>query len=170
MALVLLIGGARSGKSALAVTLAARAGDPTTLIATGEPGDDEMAARIARHRAGRPESWQTVEEPLELVAAIERMSCCLIVDCLTLWTSNMLAARGAAATEREAERAAAAAATREPLTIAVTNEVGTGIVPDNELARVFRDLHGRVNLAWADLADRVYLVVAGRALALEEIA
>ena len=163
MGLVLLIGGARSGKSALAVRMAAAQPAPTTLIATGEPGDDEMVARIEQHRRERPAEWTTVEEPLELADAIVNVPDrdCLIIDCLTLWTANMLAVRGA-----DAVRVAAAAGARAGLTIAVTNEVGLGVVPDHVLGREYRDLLGRVNACWAAAAERAYLLVAGRALAL----
>jgi adenosyl cobinamide kinase/adenosyl cobinamide phosphate guanylyltransferase len=165
---VLLIGGARSGKSALAVRMAAAQPAPTTLIATGEPGDDEMVARIEQHRSERPAEWTTVEEPLELADAIVDVPDrdCLIIDCLTLWTANMLAVRGADATRADAVRVAAAAGARAGLTIAVTNEVGLGVVPDHVLGREYRDLLGRVNASWAAAAERAYLLVAGRALAL----
>lgn len=168
MGLVLLIGGARSGKSALAVRIAAAQPAPTTLIATGEPGDDEMAARIEQHRRERPAEWTTIEEPLELADAIVNVldRDCLIIDCLTLWTANMLAVRGADATHADAVLVAAAAGARAGLTIAITNEVGLGIVPDHVLGREYRDLLGRVNTCWAAVAERAYLLVAGRALAL----
>jgi adenosylcobinamide kinase / adenosylcobinamide-phosphate guanylyltransferase len=168
VALTLLIGGARSGKSELAVRLARAQSEPVTMIATGEPGDDEMAARIEQHRSERPAEWTTIEEPLELADAIANVPAgdSVIVDCLTLWTANMLAVRGAEATETEAARVAAAAGARAGLTVAVTNEVGLGIVPDHVLGREYRDLLGRVNTSWAAAAERAYLLVAGRALAL----
>jgi adenosyl cobinamide kinase/adenosyl cobinamide phosphate guanylyltransferase len=169
MALTLLIGGARSGKSELAVRLAHGQTEPVTVIATGEARDEEMAARIEQHKLERPPRWATVEEPLELAAAIASVpgDHFLIVDCLTLWASNMLIARGAEATAAAAVPAAAAAAGRAGATVAVTNEVGLGVVPDHPLGREYRDLLGRVNTSWADAADRAYLLVAGRALALE---
>jgi adenosyl cobinamide kinase/adenosyl cobinamide phosphate guanylyltransferase len=168
MALVLLIGGARSGKSELAARIAGAQRAPVVVIATGQPGDEEMAARIACHRRERPAAWETVEEPLELGAAIGRVSGdrCLIVDCLTLWTANMLAVRGAGETETAAGEAAALAAARPGLTVAVTNEVGLGIVPEHPLTRSYRDLLGRVNTAWASAAARAYLLLAGQAVAL----
>jgi adenosyl cobinamide kinase/adenosyl cobinamide phosphate guanylyltransferase len=168
MPLVLLIGGARSGKSELAQRLAAEQPSPVILVATAEAGDTEMAERIAQHRAARPASWQTIEEPLRLRETIGDVSddCCLLIDCLTLWTANALEALGAAAVEAQAAAAAGAAAARPGLTVAVTNEVGLGIVPDNPLGRSYRDLLGRVNAIWAEAADQVYLLVAGRALAL----
>jgi adenosyl cobinamide kinase/adenosyl cobinamide phosphate guanylyltransferase len=169
VALVLLIGGARSGKSELAVRLAGEQDLPVVFIATGAPGDPEMSARIAAHRRERPAEWQTVEVPLELRNSIARVTdeSCLIVDCLTLWTANALAALGASATEEQAVEIAALAAARRGLTIVVTNEVGLGIVPDNPLGREYRDLLGRVNEIWADAAEEAYMMVAGRALALQ---
>jgi adenosyl cobinamide kinase/adenosyl cobinamide phosphate guanylyltransferase len=122
-----------------------------------------MAERIARHRAERPASWFTVEEPVEL----ERALCAaagdatVVVDCLSLWVANVF--------ERKQTPidAATLAAERTGLTIAVSNEVGMGIVPDNALARAYRDALGRVNAAWVAAADEAYLVVAGRTLRLD---
>jgi adenosyl cobinamide kinase/adenosyl cobinamide phosphate guanylyltransferase len=158
MTLVLYVGGARSGKSRLAVERARESGAPVVFIATGEAGDDEMADRIARHRAERPVEWQTVEEPLELERALRDAppAATVIVDCLSLWVAN----------GGGGERAAEAAAARDGLTIAVTNEVGLGIVPDNALARAYRDDLGRVNATWAAAADEAFFVVAGRTLKL----
>jgi len=168
MPIVMLIGGARSGKSALAVRLACSQPAPVVVIATAEAGDDDMASRIARHRTERPPSFETVEEPLALSEAIAGLPAdrCLIIDCLTLWTSNMLAIRGPVEIEAAAGAAAAQAAARPGLTIAVTNEVGLGIVPEHPLARSYRDLLGRVNTVWSAAAQRAYLLVAGQALAL----
>lgn len=170
MALVLLTGGARSGKSELATRLAAEQDAPVVLLATAEAGDKEMATRIARHRRERPASWRTIEEPLRLRETIEAVGGydCLIVDCLTLWAANALERLGAEEAEAQAAAAAGAASARQGLTIAVTNEVGLGLVPDNALGRSYRDLLGRVNTIWATAADRALLLVAGRALALEK--
>lgn len=167
--LVLLLGGARSGKSELAVHLASASGAPVTFIATAEPRDREMAERIARHRAVRPPSWETLEEPLDLPGALAAAPARagVVVDCLTLWVANALEARWS--TERieaEARRAAAAATDRVGLTAIVSNEVGMGVVPRTELGRRFRDLQGRVNAVVADAADRTELVVAGRVMEL----
>ena len=162
MTLVLLVGGARSGKSRLALE---RAVEPVVFIATGEAGDDEMAERIERHRRERPAQWSTVEEPVELGRALAQVpaGATAIVDCLSLWVANVFESRPV---EELAVEAARAAAARDGLTIAVTNEVGLGIVPDNALARAYRDALGRVNAVWADAADEAYFVVAGRALRL----
>jgi adenosyl cobinamide kinase/adenosyl cobinamide phosphate guanylyltransferase len=171
--LTVLLGGARSGKSRLAVELAVASGAAVTFIAAGEPGDEEMAARIAAHRAQRPAGWLTVEEPyaLETAVAAADVSHTVVVDCLTLWTANALARDGdpelvlAAATG-----AAEAAARRGALTIAVSNEVGLGIVPLEPLSRAYRDLLGSVNRAWVEAAAEAALVVAGRALVLRDAA
>jgi adenosyl cobinamide kinase/adenosyl cobinamide phosphate guanylyltransferase len=169
MPLVLLIGGARSGKSRLAVRMAEEQSALVTFLACAEAGDDEMATKIGRHQRERPDAWQTIEAPLHLPEALAAVpgERCLIVDCLTVWTANRLAAGGAAETLTHAAEAAATAAARPGVTIAVTNEVGLGVHPYSSMGREFRDLLGGVNLAWAELADRAYLVVAGRALALD---
>lgn len=171
MALVLLTGGARSGKSATAVRLASEQDAPVAFLATAQADDAEMEVRIARHREERPGAWRTIEEPLRLGEAIAAVdgSHCLVVDCLTLWTANALERLGAEAAEARAAAAAAAAAARPGLTIAVTNEVGLGLVPDNPLGRCYRDLLGRVNAIWAGVAERALLLVAGRALDLGRI-
>jgi adenosylcobinamide kinase/adenosylcobinamide-phosphate guanylyltransferase len=165
---VLLTGGARSGKSALAVALAERDGADVVFLATGQAGDDEMAARIARHRAERPAHWTTIEEPVALGNAIAAVapSACLVVDCLSLWVANLLAASDPVAIEAAAAAAARAAAARPGTTIVVTNEVGLGVVPATPLGREYRDVLGRVNAIWAELASDAYLVVAGRLLPL----
>ena len=167
----LLIGGARAGKSTLAARLAASTGLPVTFVATAEALDEEMALRVARHRAERPETWTTVEEPLDLAGALDAAGGdAVIVDCLTLWVSNLVAS-GLADDEVEgrATEAAALAARRRSPTFVVTNEVGLGIVPASELGRRFRDLLGRVNAIWVSEAAEVLLVVAGRALKLEPV-
>jgi adenosyl cobinamide kinase/adenosyl cobinamide phosphate guanylyltransferase len=166
--LILLLGGARSGKSDLAVRIAAAQAAPVVLIATAEAGDDEMSGRIERHRAQRPAAWDTVEAPLELEQAIAAApsDSCVIVDDLTLWVANMLDGGDEESILEPAQSAAAAAANREGLTIAVSNEVGLGIVPDNALARRYRDVLGRVNAAWAQKAGEAYFMVGGRLLPL----
>jgi adenosylcobinamide kinase / adenosylcobinamide-phosphate guanylyltransferase len=171
MSLVFLLGGVRSGKSRLAVRLAEASGAPVVFLATGEAGDQEMADRIDRHRRERPAGWRTVEEPLELAAAIGEVDPAdtLVVDCLSIWTSNLL---GAGASDGEVEaraiEAARAAAGRPGLTIVVSNEAGLGVVPATPLGRRWRDLIGRVNALVAERAGRAYFVVAGRALELRD--
>jgi adenosyl cobinamide kinase/adenosyl cobinamide phosphate guanylyltransferase len=170
MGFVLLLGGARSGKSALAVRLAIESRRPVTVIATATAGDEEMAERIRRHRASRSASWKTVEEPVDLLGAIRSVETgdFLVVDCLTLWVTNLL---GAGHGEGEFERLI------EPVVreltgrrgVVVSNEVGMGIVPANELARGFRDVLGFVNTRFASGAERAVLMVAGRALELASI-
>ena len=166
MTLVVYVGGARSGKSRLALERARSGGAAVVFVATGEALDDEMTDRISRHKAERPTEWKTVEEPVELEHAIADAppEATLVVDCLSLWVANVFES---VPSEEIAERAATSAAARPGLTIAVTNEVGLGIVPDNELARRYRDVLGRVNATWAAAADEAYFVVAGRALRLE---
>jgi adenosylcobinamide kinase/adenosylcobinamide-phosphate guanylyltransferase len=165
MTLIVLVGGARSGKSTLAVERARATGVPVVFIATGEAGDEEMAARIEQHRAERPGEWTTVEEPKDIGRALASVpnDATAILDCLSLWVANVLDEDGV---EVRAEAAARGATERRGMTIAVTNEVGLGIVPDNALARRYRDVLGRVNATWVELADEAYFVVAGRTLRL----
>ena len=171
MGLTLLLGGARSGKSALAARLAARHQGPVTVVVTGEARDAEMAERIRRHRAGRPAHWQTVESPRDLEPAIAGAPAdgFVVLDCLTLWVSNLME-RGLDdhRVETLARSAAAAAAARAAPTVAVSNEVGAGIVPADPLSRRYRDLLGQVNATWAAAADQTLLLVAGRALLLAD--
>jgi adenosyl cobinamide kinase/adenosyl cobinamide phosphate guanylyltransferase len=171
MSLSLLLGGARSGKSQLSARLAASSGRPVVVVATAEARDDEMAERIRRHRASRPDSWRTLEVPLALAGAVRGLApdAFVVLDCLSLWVSNAIEAE---ATDdeivEEAREMAAALERREAPALVVSNEVGLGIVPANALARRYRDVLGRVNVAFADAASDAYLVVAGRALRLEE--
>jgi adenosylcobinamide kinase / adenosylcobinamide-phosphate guanylyltransferase len=173
VSLVLLLGGARSGKSALAVDLARRRAGSVTVLVTGEAGDAEMAERIRLHRAERPDEWTTVEEPLDLCAALPQIAVddVLVIDCLTLWVANMLGRGDSDSQVVAASRAAAAlASARQALTIAVSNEVGLGVVPASPFGRRYRDVLGRVNADWAAAADKAALVVAGRALPLDPVA
>lgn len=167
--ITLIIGGARAGKSDLAQRMALAAGGPVTVIATATAGDDDMRRRIARHRAERPAGWVTAEEPTDLASALGAAAPghLVIVDCLTLWTTNLVLAGAADEAVASATGAAvrAAAARRAPV-VAVTNEVGLGIVPGSSLGRGFRDTHGAVNRAWSQAAAAAYLVVAGRAIPL----
>lgn len=167
MVMTLLLGGAASGKSRTAATLAGRTGLPVTVLATAEALDEEMAARIARHRRERPDGWSVIAEPLDLIGAVERARGATIVDCLTLWVSNLLGYElGDEEIADRAHAAAKACAARSAPTIVVSNEVGSGIVPMNPLARHYRDVLGRVNATFADEADVVALMVAGRAVRL----
>lgn len=168
MAVTLLIGGARSGKSSLAMELAAATGEPVTFIATA-PVDVGMEERIELHRADRPATWTTQETPVDLVDGLGRVASgeTVIVDCLTLWVSNlMLDGHDDAAIEKAAVVFADAAAVRRGVTVIVTNEVGSGVHPPTELGIRFQDLLGRVNTTVAARADRALLCVAGRALSL----
>ena len=168
----LLLGGARSGKSALAVKLARASGRPVVFVATAEALDADMASRIARHRAERPAGWATVEEPLDVVGALVSAppDACVVVDCLTLWLTNRLMAApdDTSTVERATFEAIAAAVARRGPTIVVSNEVGLGVVPDHPLGRTFRDALGRVNTAWAEAADRSLFLIAGRVLTLAD--
>ena len=169
MTLTFVTGGARSGKSGLALRMAAAAGTPVAMIATAEARDAEMADRIAAHRRERPASWRTLEEPLDLAGAIRGLAGdeFAIVDCLSLWVSNLLENAEPAAIEQLATEAAALAAAHGGGCVAVSNEVGMGIVPANALARSYRDALGRVNAIWADAADEALFAVSGRVLRLE---
>jgi adenosylcobinamide kinase / adenosylcobinamide-phosphate guanylyltransferase len=170
MGYVLVLGGARSGKSDLAHRLGLESGRHVTFVATATAGDDEMARRIAHHRSLRPEGWTTVEAPLEVVAAIDAVPAgeFVIVDCLTLWVSNLLAdGRPPNDIRSVAEDAAREMARCDG--VVVSNEVGLGIVPANEVARTFRDVLGAVNAAFARCSERSVLMVAGRALELKTL-
>ncbi len=171
MSLTLLLGGVRSGKSRLAVRMADAWGGRVAVIATGEPRDEEMAERIRRHRAERPPAWAVVEEPVDLEGALTRIpdGALVLVDCLTLWVSNLMErSLSDSEIEERAGKATSLAATRESPSIAVTNEVGSGIVPADDLARRFADVLGRVNAIWAQEAERVLLVAAGRVVPLSD--
>jgi adenosylcobinamide kinase / adenosylcobinamide-phosphate guanylyltransferase len=171
MALTLLLGGARSGKSALAAQLAGRWDGPVTVVVTGQARDGEMAERIRRHRAERPSTWRTVESPRELEAALAGAPAdtLVLLDCLTLWVSNLMEdGLTDEQVRRRARSAAAVAAARAAPTVAVSNEVGAGIVPADALSRRYRDLLGQVNTAWAAAAGEALLLVAGRAVALSD--
>ncbi len=169
MTSILVLGGARSGKSAFAqkaAETAAGAGRPV-LIATGQAFDDEMAQRIARHQADRGESWRTIEAPLALPETIAALpaDAVAVVDCLTLWLSNlMLAEQDVEAAATELIQAVAACPGRLWL---VSNEVGLGLVPETPLGRRFRDEAGRLHQRLAQSVDEVYFIAAGLPLRLK---
>jgi adenosyl cobinamide kinase/adenosyl cobinamide phosphate guanylyltransferase len=162
----LLIGGARSGKSSLAVEIGRRHDGPVVVIATATPLDDDMADRIARHRAERPD-WPTFEEPCELVEAVDAVpaDALVLVDCLTVWVSNLMWRGDDEATiTQHADRLTLAVAARIAPTVLITNEVGLGVHPETDLGRRYRDALGRVNARVAAGVDRTLFMVAGRAL------
>jgi adenosyl cobinamide kinase/adenosyl cobinamide phosphate guanylyltransferase len=168
--LMLILGGARSGKSRYAEGLIAALppvwNPPWIYVATAEPGDEEMRARIAAHRARRGPSWQTVEAPQELAeAVILAQPAPVLVDCLTLWLSNLMLIDADIEAETVRLERALEAATA-PIVL-VSNEVGSGIVPEHPLGRRFRDLQGALNQRIAARADRVVLMVAGLPLAVK---
>jgi adenosyl cobinamide kinase/adenosyl cobinamide phosphate guanylyltransferase len=167
MGFVLLLGGARSGKSSLAVRLAADSGAPVTFIATAAPGDAEMADRIRAHREERPASWTTIDAPIDLLAASTTATpdAFLVVDCLTLWVSNLLG-EGVRADEVKLAAGRVAESMARRRGVVVSNEVGLGIVPANDLARAFRDVLGSGNALFAERAERALFLVAGRAIEL----
>ncbi len=163
MSLILVGGASRSGKSSYALKLGIERGTRRAFVATAEPFDDEMAERIARHRADRDPSFTTIEEPLEVarvVRANDTQFDLIVVDCLTLWVNNMLLREEPHIDERGAELARVCAAS-SALCILVTNEVGAGVIPENALARQFRDLAGRLNQDMAQAASEVYLLTFG---------
>lgn len=159
----LILGGARSGKSAMAEKVAHDSGLEVIYIATAEAGDGEMSERIAHHRARRPDHWRCIEEPLQLAATLQQHASterCLLVDCLTLWLSNLLAA-GDEVFNREREALLEQLSFLPGRIIFVSNEVGLGIIPLGELTRKFCDESGRLHQAIAAECDRVTFVTAG---------
>jgi len=166
--LTLVLGGARSGKSRHAEALVTAQPSPWTYIATAQPFDAEMADRIAQHKARRADGWQTRETTHDLAGIVRSggdSNTPMLIDCLTLWLSNvMLADMDVPA--RCTELIDALKGAHGPI-VAVSNEVGLGIVPDNALARAFRDAQGRLNQDVAALADRVILMAAGLPLTLK---
>ena len=155
-----VLGGARSGKSAYAERIITALPSPWVYIATAHAGDDEMQARIALHRARRDERWTTVEAPIDIAGAIDAAGKQpVLIDCLTLWLTNLLL--GEHDIDSRVQSLEAALRARDGITVLVANEVGLGIVPDNALARAFRDWAGRVNQHFAARADSVVFMVAG---------
>ena len=162
----LVLGGARSGKSAYAERLITALPPPWVYCATAEAFDSEMRERIAHHRARREPGWQTIEEPLGVARLIQFSASPVLVDCLTLWLTNLMLAQR----DIEAETAKLLAAVRAARAsiVLVSNEVGLGIVPDNALAREFRDHAGRLNQAVAAIASRVVFMIAGLPMVLKD--
>ncbi len=192
--LIVILGGARSGKSAFAERLAASRGESVAFIATATAGDDEMRERIARHRASRPKGWHTLEEPLDLARAVRQAAALadvLLLDCVTLWLGNVLLQESGqqekddegevefhtrsrlfderASKEIEALLAVVNSLGPNKTLIVVTNEVGFGIVPAYPLGRLYRDTLGYVNQRLAQVAERVYLMVAGMAVDIKRL-
>jgi len=164
----LVLGGARSGKSAFAERLVSDSGLACVYVATATADDDEMRARIARHRAQRGDSWRTVEEPLALVDCLVREVArerAVLVDCLTLWLSNLMHA--GQDDETETRRLAAWLPQASGPIVLVSNEVGLGLVPETPLGRRFRDAQGRLNQRIAAAADSVVFTAAGLPLRLK---
>lgn len=174
----LVTGGVRSGKSRFAEQLVLRleqesAGEKVpgaaksacpeprvVYIATAQAGDEEMAARIKRHRERRPQDWKTIEEPIYISSVLDaHRGCTVLIDCLTLWVGNLLTSN--ISWEAETEKLLKSLARATSPVVLVSNEVGWGIVPENELARQFRDVAGLVNQRIAEVAHEVYLMVAG---------
>ncbi len=158
---ILITGGARSGKSQLAETRTLQDGEPAFYIATCRAFDAESEARIAEHKARRGAEWQTLGEPLDIVGALNRTDGQgpRLIDCLTLWLSNLM--EDGRDWRAEADALSHCLTQQTSLVTLVTNEVGLGIVPENALARAFRDAQGTLNQTIAQTADEVYLAVAG---------
>ncbi|MEM9605062.1 MAG: bifunctional adenosylcobinamide kinase/adenosylcobinamide-phosphate guanylyltransferase [Pseudomonadota bacterium] len=166
----LILGGVRSGKTALAEGLAEAHDGPVTVIATATPFDDEMQARIDAHRATRPAAWHTVEAPIELPDALRAASAAdtlVLVDCLTLWLTNLLIAEPPADLDAAHDALLDALAAAPGDTVLVSNENSFGVTPDNRLSRAFLDTAGRLHQRIAARADRVALAVAGLPLTLK---
>lgn len=163
--IIFITGGARSGKSRFAQELASKFSGPQAYLATAQPLDEEMTERILRHKKNRPEDWQTLEEPLRVAEAIKKNGdrfSLILLDCLTLWVSNlMMADWSEEKILAEADRLLQACQSTKCSFIIVGNEVGMGIVPDNPQARNFRDLSGLIQQKIARVADEVYFMVCG---------
>jgi len=192
--LILILGGARSGKSAFAERLAAHSGKSVAFIATATDSDDEMHERIVKHKASRPDNWHTIEEPLDLAGVVQRafqLADVALLDCMTLWLGNMLLQDQEKHQSDEWEQAeqhniskqfherslqhiaellaVMSSAKAGKTLILISNEVGLGIVPAYQLGRIYRDTLGYVNQRLAQDADRVYLMVAGMAVDIKSL-
>lgn len=160
----LILGGIRSGKSRLAERLAAASGGPVICVATATAQDEEMRSRIAAHQARRPSGWQLIEEPLRLAAVLHEQAApghCVLVDCLTLWLTNLLLTPDPTALERESEALLEILPTLPGTLILVGNETGMGVVPADALSRRYCDVAGRLHQDLAQRCERVVLTVAG---------
>jgi adenosylcobinamide kinase/adenosylcobinamide-phosphate guanylyltransferase len=168
----LILGGVRSGKSRLAERLATASGLPVTYLATALPGDDEMSARIDAHRAHRPADWQLVEEPYQLAAALQRHAGdhhCLLVECLTLWLTNLLLDPHPSRFEQEKQALLDTLPTLPGEIILVGNETNMGVIPLGSLNRRFCDETGALHQALAEQCEEVLLTVAGLPLKLKGV-
>ncbi len=182
--LIFIVGGARSGKSSFAEQLAASISEDVTYIATAETLDDEMFRRVVIHRFARPQNWRTIEESTYLVNTVKEWGSktdVLLIDCLTLWLSNLLLdenrlkssipwAKKESFIINEVKRLAEVTGEVEATVIIVANEVSLGIVPDNRIGRAFRDVAGVANQIIAKAADEVYLTVAGLPIEIKSLA
>ena len=168
--IVVILGGARSGKSRLAERLAGESGLPVTYIATSQPLDGEMSARIAHHQARRPAGWGLIEEPLALAAALRAQAApdrCLLVDCLTLWLTNLLMLDDTARLAAERDALLDCVAALPGRVLLVSNETGLGVVPLGELSRRYVDEAGWLHQALAERCGRVVFTVAGLPMTLK---
>jgi len=170
--LIFITGGARSGKSNLAEKMAISLGKPVAYIATGQPLDEEMAHRIKKHKNKRPTDWKTYEEPIKVRELVSRLGLekeVILIDCLTLLTSNLLLKKEDKVEDSkwqeeillEIKKLAEISYKVPAQVIIVSNEVGMGLVPDNPMGRVYRDILGRANSIIADKADEVFMMVSG---------
>ena len=169
--IILITGGARSGKSKYAEDRVLEMGRRRLYLATAEAKDEEMVQRIAAHKKRRGDSWTTIEEPVELAEALlahRGKADGAVVDCLTLWISNLLLGRDESYAAEKVQELIERLAELDFHVVFVTNEVGSGIVPDNPLARQFRDLYGRMNQQVAQVANEVVLMVAGLPLIIKK--
>jgi adenosylcobinamide kinase / adenosylcobinamide-phosphate guanylyltransferase len=166
LSVIFVTGGSRSGKSDYAMGIANSHGGRKVYIATATAGDEEMAVRIARHKDARGNDWETIEEPLEIQKAFDTIGgrCTVVLDCLTLWLTNLMMEHGDGFEDTallKAKELAAVLKNCSGMVIVVTNELGSGIVPENALSRRFRDMAGTVNRIIAEAADEAWLVMSG---------
>ena len=167
MSLIFVTGGARSGKSTFALQLAKKIGKKIAFIATGQAGDEEMQRRIQMHKQDRPQEWTTIEEPLDVASAIDTAKGhdTLIIDCITLLLSNLICStdnlEDISWIPERIEKLIESAKRFSGMVIIISNEVGMGIVPENKLAREFRDLAGKANQMIASSAGQVYICFSG---------